>query len=394
MKTLKNTPWVVCACLLFCYAIFGSTACAMEYNIPHVTGGQANWTDELVVDNMGDATEDFWVHLYNAGGGEALNRKFTIPSMETMTIRLKDYATNAQCGCVVTDNSVTPINGVACLRFRLRYTSDVDGIAEFELSPMNKSQMAFNFSEHDAIDWKGLAVMNTDPTTAATTCFYAIYNNGTLSQPQNVVINPNCKLVGYHTAWFPTIATADIQSIIVSSVSASLCGVCISGADDNSRLLFTQAGDATRFRETDINTRYMVDSKLLEGSWVFNLYFTTWNETWCYHYDFNRLSGVTNAETGYRINGVNGFGEALTRAEYLPTTGRFEIVDTSVLEFPGNTTRREYEFNLDAPSTERDYYSITGGTVRYYYNNVLQQTATFDGRQVNIVVNNNPDVDE
>jgi len=49
--------------------LFGSAAWAMEYNIPHVTGGQSNWTDEMIVDNMGDATEDFWVVLYNAGGG-------------------------------------------------------------------------------------------------------------------------------------------------------------------------------------------------------------------------------------------------------------------------------------------------------------------------------------
>ena len=364
MKRLKNTPWIVCLCLLFCYVIFGSTALAMEYNIPHITGGDSKWTDELVIDNMGDATEDFWVVLYNTGGGEGLRRKFTIPALETMTIRLKDYAANAQCGAVITDNTVTPLNGVVYLRFRLRYTSPTDGVAEFALSPMNKSQLAFNFSENDAMDWKGLAVMNTDPTTAANTVFYAIYNNGTLSQPVVVPINPNQKLVGYHDAWFPTIPLADIQSIIVSSVSASLCGICISHSSDFSQMLFTTAGDATRFRETNINTRFMVDSKLLEGNWVFNI---TWpvGDIWVYSYNFNRLSGVTNAETGYRINGVNGFGEALIRAEYLPTTGQFQVVDTSLVESPGTTFRREYFFNLDAPSTECDYWSITGGTVDF-----------------------------
>ncbi|MEA3332275.1 MAG: hypothetical protein U9Q58_01585 [Pseudomonadota bacterium] len=365
----------------------------MEFNIPHVTGGVPGWTDELIVDNMGDATEDFWVHLYKDGGGEALNRKFTIPSMETMTIDLKAYARDAQCGCVVMENRTMPLNGVVCMRFRLRYTSDTGGIAEFELSPMNKSQLAFNFSENNAIDWKGLAIMNTDTTTAATTTFYAIYGNGTLSPSKEVIINPNCKLVGFHKKWFPTIDLNDIQSIIVSSVSSSLCGVCISGSSDSSRLLFTKAGDGTRFRETNINTRYMVDTKLLEGNWVFNITFPN-GVIWAYSYNMNRLSGVTNAETGYLINGRNGFGEALTSAQYWPVTRSFTLTDTSLIEDPGFTYRREYTFTLDTPSLGTDYYSVSG-TVDFYVNGALQNAGvTFTGMQVSRIVNNNPGVDE
>ncbi len=390
---LRKISGVVCICLISCYVLFSSAVCAMEFNIPHITGGSPGWTDELIVDNMGDATEDFWVHLYKAGGGLALNRKFTIPSMETMTIDLKNYAPDAQCGCVVTTNTNTPVTGIVCMRFRLRYTSNTGGIAEFALSKMDKSQLAFNFSDNNAIDWKGLAIMNTDPTIAANVSFYAVYNNGTLSPAKSVVINPNCKLVGTHKTWFPNITKDEIQSIIVSSVNSSLCGVCISGSSDSSKLLFTQAGDASGFRETDISTRYMVDTKLLEGCWEFNIQMPN-GDIWAYAYCLGKLTGVTNRETGYQISGENNFGEVITSAEYWPVTRNFTLVDTSLVEVPGQTYRREYTFTIDNPSRDIDFCTVTG-TVDLYVNGALVNAGLpCSGVQLNRMLNNNGDVDE
>lgn len=394
MKTLKNTPLVVCACLLFCCAIFGSTALAMEYNIAHITKGEAMWEDVLIVDNMGDATITFNVVLYN-GGTQVVDQPYAIASMATRTIDLKALSSQADCGCVVVPNTTTLPNGIIFLRFRLRYKSSADGIAEFELSPMNKSQLAFNFSdEPTVIDWKGLAVMNTDTTTSAPISLYAIYGNGILSMPVSDTVPANGKLVGMHTKWFPSISVDDIQSIIISSVNSSLCGICISGRYDNSKLLFTQAGDGSLFRETNINTRYMVDSKVLEGNWVFNITYPG-GFIWVYSYNLNRLTGAgaINAETGYLIDGLNGFGETITSAEWWPVTLNFTLTDTSLLESPGFTFRRDYTFTLDNPSTETDYYSVTG-TVNEFVNAVFSRAGTFTGTQVSRIINNNPDVDQ
>lgn len=392
MKTLKNMPWIVCACLLFCYAIFGSTALAMEYNIAHITKGSVGWQDYLIVDNMGDATATFDVVLYSAGT-QVVSLPYSIAAKASRTIDLKLLSSQADCGCVVVPNTTTLPNGIIFLRFRLRYKSSAYGIAEFELSPMNKSQLAFNFSdEPTVIDWKGLAVMNTDTTTSAPISLYAIYGNGILSMPVSDTVPANGKLVGMHDKWFPSISVDDIQSIIISSVNSSLCGICISGRYDNSKLLFTQAGDGSLFRETDINTRYMVDSKVLEGNWVFNI---TWpgGTIWGYTYYLNRLTGVTNAETGYLIEGLNSFGEAVTSAEWWPVTQNFTLTDTSLLEVPGTIYRRDYTFTLDNPSTETDYYSVTG-TVNEFVNGVFTVAGTFTGKQVSRIINNNPDVDQ
>ncbi|MCK4467745.1 MAG: hypothetical protein KAU60_05275 [Desulfobacterales bacterium] len=403
MKKLKNTPWVVCACLLFCYAIFGSTALAMEYNIAHITKGADGWQDYLIVDNMGDATETFDVVLYNAGT-QVITQPYAIASMASRTIDLKQLESQADCGCVVVPNTTTLLNGITFLRFRLLYKSDADGICEFELSPMNKSQLVFNFSNDfpSIIEWKGLAVMNTDTTTSAPISLYAIYGNGNLSLPVTSTVPANGKLVGFHSDWFPSIAVDDIKSIIISSVSSSLCGICISGDYANSKLLFTQAGDGTLFREIDITTRYMVDSKLLEGNWVFNVTYPA-TDILEYSYYINKLTGATNIEGGYVIGGLNMYvptpplvARENIIAQRWPSTGNFTLTDTTNEEIPGSTVRRVYTFTLDNPFTETDYYSVTGTVVETVIAGpaVPKGAGTFTGRQVSRIINNNPDVDQ
>jgi hypothetical protein len=69
------------------------------------------------------------------------------------------------------------------------------------------------------------------------------------------------------------------------------------------------------------------------------------------------------------------------------------LTDTSLLESPGTTFRRDYTFTLDNPSTEIDYYSVTG-TVNEFVNGVFSRAGTFTGTQVSRIINNNPDVDE
>lgn len=399
MKTLKNTLWAVGACLFFCYAIFGSTALAMEYNIAHITQGEAMWEDTLIIDNMGDATVTFNVVLYN-GGTQVVDQPYAIASMATTSIDLKQLSSQADCGVVVAPNTTTLPTGIIFLRFRLRYVSTDGGIAEFELSPMNKSQLAFNFSdEPTVIDWKGLAVMNTDTTTSAPVKLYAIYGNGNLSLPVSDTVPANGKLVGMHTKWFPSISVDDIQSIIISSVNSSLCGICISGRYDNSRLLFTQAGDASLFRETDIATRYMVDSKLLEGNWVFNVTYVPAGPILEYSYYINKLTTATNIEGGYVIGGLNMYvptpplvAREVITAQRWPSTGNFTLTDTTDEEIPGSTVRRVYTFTLDNVFTETDYYSVTGTVIETV--GAVVTAGTFTGRQVNRIINNNPDVDQ
>ena len=175
----------------------------MEYNIAHITGGQDNWKDSLIVDNMGDATENFRVVLYSAGN-QVVNKTYAIAERESMTIKLKEISNDASladCGCVVVANTTTLPEGIIFLRFRLFYKSDANGIAEFELSPMNKSQLVFNFNNDlpSIIQWKGLAVMNTDTTTSASVKLYAIDVNGNLAWPVSSTIPANGKLVGYHS---------------------------------------------------------------------------------------------------------------------------------------------------------------------------------------------------
>ena len=264
IKRVRKCSWFAGIGLAACLILLSTAVCAMEFNIPYLTGGDSGWTNELIVTNMGDKTGDFKVVLYNTAGDKVLDRKFTTPTQETMTIDLKNYTSDAQCGRIITMNTGNHASATAVsLVFQLRYVSPAGGIAEFALTETNNSQLSFNFNESNENEWqwKGLAVMNTDPETAAKVSFYAIYDGGKLSQPKEVVINPNCNEVGTPAKWFPAISADRIQSIIVSSVNGSLSGICISGNSDNTKLLFTQATGINTCKEPKpVKSEYMVKS--------------------------------------------------------------------------------------------------------------------------------------
>lgn len=128
---------------------------AQTLYLPHLTQGQPEWTDYLLVDNAGASDADFILTLY-AGGVPAHAQTYTVPARNHLRLALKTLAQDATCGEVLPGSNL--------LLARVAYVHQAGGRAQFHLSSTAENRAALTFPRPDELPGlarKGLAIMNT-----------------------------------------------------------------------------------------------------------------------------------------------------------------------------------------------------------------------------------------
>jgi len=203
-----------------------------EVYIPHITGGFSDWNDYLQVDNPTDQTAQFTITLYS-NGSVTYTQTHEIAGLTKETITLKDLSSTAQSGKINFEEST--------LQFRLSTENLTGGgVSELLLPETLSSSLTFYFSDFlSSVFWKGIAMSNISESSATLTL--TATGNGSTAGPVQVTINPFSSLSNLYSGWFPTMNTADIASISVTSTSSSICGVSISGTSDSSSIIMLPA---------------------------------------------------------------------------------------------------------------------------------------------------------
>ncbi len=202
--------------------------------IPHITGGYAEWTDYLQVDNFGIANAPLTLTLYAADGTSLYTGNHTVPRLGKKILTLKKFA-----------GAATATSGVIRytepnLKFRLTQVILAGGIAEFELTDERSTALVFMYTDSLPLfncQAKGLALTNFG-ANAINVTLSAIGGGATLAT-KTVTVQPNAHLVGVHAAWFPGVDINSVKSIRATAPSKSMAGISISGNAGNTKLLFT-----------------------------------------------------------------------------------------------------------------------------------------------------------
>lgn len=258
---------------LFLFVVAGTFLCgnalALSTYIPHITGGSADWTDYLQVNNNSPSAANFTLILYNKGN-QVYSQTLTVGALSRSQIALKALNSNAETGIITYTEPG--------LVFRVSYSSWAGGIAEFRTIDILGSNVGFYFSDFtNFVQWKGSAIANMGTTPAQVT-LYALGGSsgdsgGSILGTHTETINPKEKIVGTHSAWF-NVDLSRIESIVAVTTSSSLCGIAIGGDTALSRLLFTPAIPVTNF----ISTIYTQAD--LTGTWNINVLETGSNDRW------------------------------------------------------------------------------------------------------------------
>lgn len=216
---------------------------ARDLYIPHLTTGEADWSDHLEVDNTGPTSAEFTLTLYDATGAEVYEQAHSVPSLGESVSALKDLAPSARCGRIGTESNR--------LFFRVAHRNTLSGgVAEFALSEELGSGLGFFFSDvSPSVSWKGIALANLSDEPLSVT-LYAL-GGGRILDHAGVSLGAYQKTHGVHSQWFPGIALSDIRKIVAVSASWALSGIAISGNADSSQLLFTRAEPLTEFNPAD-----------------------------------------------------------------------------------------------------------------------------------------------
>ncbi len=238
MKKLLVVFLIVFAGLSQC-----GSASALTTYIPHITGGEPNWTDYLQVNNNAPSAASFTLALYN-NGTQVYSQVLSVGGLSRSLIDLKGLNPNAETGIITYTEPG--------LVFRVSYQSASGGLAEFKTIDALGTEIGLYFSDFTTfVQWKGLAVANMGTTSAQVT-LYALGGSsqgsgGSVLGSQTVTVAPRDKAVGVHSAWFSSVPLSQIESIIAVTDSASICGIAICGDSALSRLLFTPAIPAVSF---------------------------------------------------------------------------------------------------------------------------------------------------
>jgi hypothetical protein len=220
-------------------------ALAIETFIPHITGGSADWTDYLQVNNNTPFAANFTLSLYS-NGEQVYSQILSVGALSRSQIALKALNSNAETGIITYTEPG--------LVFRVSYSSLAGGIAEFRTIDVLGSNVGYYFSDFtNFVQWKGSAIANMGTTPVQVT-LYAIGGSsggggGAILGTHTETINPRKKIVGIHSGWFD-VGLSQIQSIVAVTSSSSLCGITISGDMALSSLLFTPAIPVANFNPT------------------------------------------------------------------------------------------------------------------------------------------------
>lgn len=223
--------------------VLSANSWALEVYVPHITTGEDDWEDTLIVDNCDSANQTFNVIYYDQGR-ILQNATYGVNAYEYNTKSLKSLQPAASCAVISYESPA--------LNFRLSYRYlSTNATTEFNLPNSDGSatviptfaNLRFLFPRYSpVVQWAGMAIMNTTDTIAYVT-MYAI-GNGTVISTKSDSIPAKGRLVGTLEGWFPTLSLADIaevEKVEVVSDAANLNGITISGDDDNHVLLFTTA---------------------------------------------------------------------------------------------------------------------------------------------------------
>ncbi len=199
--------------------------------IPSITAGFSDWTDYLQVDNSSPSEQSFTIVLYS--DGEAVYESLeTVGGYDHRLIELKQLDETCDTGKVTFSSDA--------LTFRVAYRNTGGGVSEFAMAETLYSTIGLFFSDFDpAIAHKGAAVANMSGSPAAVT-LYAV-GDGSVLASYAATISPYGKISELYGTWFPSVASSDIDSIVATSSSASLCGFVISASQDISYLLYNPA---------------------------------------------------------------------------------------------------------------------------------------------------------
>ncbi len=223
------------------FVIAGTFLCgnvfAYETYLPHLTSGSGLWDDYLQANNNTSTEASFTVALYS-NGVEVYSGVHAVAGLSLSLIELKKLNPAAETGKITYDEPG--------LNFRLSYENTGGGVAEFKTIDTLNSAIGLYFSDFTpSVTAKGVAIANFGPETAEVG-LHAV-GKGAVRQVATVQIEPNEKIVGLHTAWFPAVDFSDIESIVAVADSPYLCGIAICSDADGSHLLFTPAARVFNF---------------------------------------------------------------------------------------------------------------------------------------------------
>lgn len=273
---------------LVVWCLGGGVSFGLTAYIPHLTPHSASWASYLQVDNSNTSAASFTLTLYN-NGIAVYQGTLSVNGLSEKSF-LIDFQNTSLCGVITYSDPQ--------LNFRCTYVSSGGGMAEFALTGDRFQTLGCYFSDlSSSITWKGMALTNFT-STLATLTLYAI-GGGSILGSTTISINPNSKVGGLYTQWFPSINFSTIKKIVAVSNTA-LCGVVISGDSSNSRLLFTPASELSSFTGS-------APTMDLTGTWR-----GTWNSL--------ATSVITRASSGQITAQVTQQGSNLTGTLALTST--------------------------------------------------------------------------
>lgn len=200
--------------------------------IPHVTGGEDNWTDFLEIDNLSQAGGSFEIALYDYTGTQVYRGTHNAQGYAYEVIRLKDLADSAVCGTVRATSGA--------LAYRVSYENESGGVAEFLLNTKTGADLDFFFANSSPIvEWKGLAVMNAGQAAAEVNL--TAYGSGQSLATATAQIPAMARISNVVEGFFPQLTASQVQRVEISTSSPDLSGISISGNQDSSKMLFTPA---------------------------------------------------------------------------------------------------------------------------------------------------------
>jgi hypothetical protein len=251
------------------FVVVGTFLCrnalALETYIPHITKGEAAWTDYLQINNNTPSAASFTLTLYN-NGTQSSSQLLSVGGLSRSQIELKALNPNAETGIITYTEPG--------LVFRVSYKSTGGGVAEFKTIDTLNSRMGFYFSDFVTfVEWKGAAIANMGTTPAVVT-LYALGGSvqgsgGSILGTYTETIQPRDKIVGLHGAWFSSVGLGQLESIVAVTGSPSLCGIAIASDQAQSRLLFTPAVPVANFNpQTQTSEWNLTGTENLDGTFT------------------------------------------------------------------------------------------------------------------------------
>lgn len=231
MKQLRVIAGIVLLVLMMNVSVM-----AAEVFMPHLTGGSADWSDYLTVDNTGQMPASVTITLYDNVATPVYVGTQLVGALGESVIDLKQLNNRAQSGKVTYFDA-----GDDTLHFRLSLLNLVaGGVAEFRLVGTQSSVLGFFFSDFaSVVAWKGLALANYGATSAAVTLF--AIGGGQVLEDVDISIPPYSKISAIHSTWFPALSMNQIKKIVAVSSVATLGGIAIASNAESSSMLFTAA---------------------------------------------------------------------------------------------------------------------------------------------------------